>query len=389
MRSNNNKLLGFRRSHNVFGIRNHIIIISTVHCANPVVQQIANSISGVIPISHQHGCTHIGEDREQVVRTLAGICNNPNVGGVLLVGLGCENVKADEVFDRIQKINRPVEKLLIQDVGDIDELIRIGTDYISKIKLVVENQVKEEFDISQLVVGLECGASDSFSGISANPAVGIVCDKLVELGATVILSEIPELIGAKELLLKRIHSEVYQARLLSKIQRYLDIASSFDKNLLGTNPAPGNVRGGITTIEEKALGAAAKGGSSQINEIVEYAEAPGQKGLIIMDTPGNDPESLTGMVAGGAHLIIFTTGLGTPLSYPIAPIIKISSNTETFRKMQSFTDLDAGGILKGQNISGISEAVFQLLIDVTRGRKTASENWVGGEIAINRIAPTF
>lgn len=385
----NNKLLGFHRSDNVFGIRNHIIIMPTVHCANPVVRQIANSISGVIPIFHQHGCGHIGDDREQIIRTLAGIGNNPNVGGVLLIGLGCENVEVDEVFDRIQKLNRPVEKLLIQSVGDIDELIRIGAEYISRIKSVVDNQIREEFDISQLVVGLECGASDSFSGITANPAVGIVSDRLVGLGATVILSEIPELIGAEQLLLERISNKDNQASLLSKTRHYIDIASSQGRDLVGTNPTPGNVRGGITTIEEKALGAVTKGGSSQINEVVGYAEAPSQKGLVIMDTPGNDPESVTGMVAGGAHLILFTTGLGTPLGYPIVPIIKISSNTEIFRKMPSFIDLDAGGILNGQSISEVSDAIFQLLLDVACGGKTASEKWSNGEIAINRIAPTF
>lgn len=386
---NNNKLLGFRRSDHVFGIRNHIVIMPTVHCANPVVRQIANSISGVIPIFHQHGCGHIGDDRQQIIRTLAGISSNPNVGGVLLVGLGCENVEVDKVFARLQKLDRPVEKLVIQSIGDMDELIRIGIEYVSKIKLVVDNQIREEFDLSQLVVGVECGASDSFSGITANPAVGIVSDKLVGLGATVILSEIPELIGAEQLLLKRIANKEHQARLLSKTQHYIDIASSLGRDLLGTNPTPGNIRGGITTIEEKALGGMAKGGSSQVNEVVGYAEAPSQKGLVVMDTPGNDPESLTGMVAGGAHLILFTTGLGTPLGYPIVPIIKISSNSKTFSKMPSFIDLDAGGILNGQSISEVADTIFQLLMDVAGGEKTASEKWSNGEIAINRIAPTF
>lgn len=383
------KPLGFRRSDNVFGIRNHVIIMPTVHCANPVVQRIATSTSGVIPILHQHGCNHLGDDREQVIRTLAGVCNNPNVGGVLLVGLGCENVEVDEVFSRIRKLNRPVRRLLIQDVGDIDELIRLGTEYISEIKSVVEKQLKEEFDISQLVVGLECGASDSFSGISANPAVGMVSDKLVELGATTILSEIPELIGAERLLLKRIANKDHQARLLLKIQRYLDTASSLGEDLVVANPTPGNIRGGVTTIEEKALGAVTKGGNSQINEVVEYAEAPSEKGLIIMDTPGNDAESLTGMVAGGAHLILFSTGLGTPLGHPIVPVIKIASNTKTFEKMSSFTDLDSGSVLQGKDIAEVCDAIFQLLIDVARGRKTISENWSSWEIAINRIAPTF
>ena len=386
---NNNKLSGFRRSEDVFGIRNHIVIMPTVHCANPVVWQIANSTSGVIPIFHQHGCDHIGDDREQIIRTLAGIGNNPNVGGVLLIGLGCENVEVNEIFDRLQKLNRPVEKLVIQSVGDMDELVRLGVEYISKIKMVVDNHIREEFDISQLVVGLECGASDSFSGITANPAVGLVADRLVRLGATVILSETPELIGAEPLLLKRIPNKEHQARLLAKTRHYIDMASSLGRDLLGTNPTPGNIRGGITTIEEKALGAVSKGGSSQINEVIGYAEAPSQKGLVVMDTPGNDPESLTGMVAGGAHLILFTTGLGTPLGYPIVPIVKISSNSETFSKMRSFIDLDAGGILNGRSISEVSDTIFQLLMDVARGERTASENWGNGEIAINRIAPTF
>lgn len=353
------------------------------------MSRIADGTSGVIPIFHQHGCGHIGDDREQVIRTLAGIGNNPNVGGVLLIGLGCENVEVNEVFDRIHKSNRSVEKLVIQSIGDMDELTRLGKECISKIKLVVENQIREEFNVSQLMVGVECGASDSFSGITANPAVGIVADRLVEQGATVILSEIPELIGAEPLLLKRIPNKEHQARLLSKTRHYIDTASSLGKDLLGTNPTPGNIRSGITTIEEKALGAVTKGGSSQINEVIEYAEAPSQKGLVIMDTPGNDPESLTGMVAGGAHLILFTTGLGTPLGYPIVPVIKISSNSETFSKMRSFIDLDAGGILKGQSISEVSDEVFQLLLNVAGGERTVSENWSSGEIAINRIAPTF
>ncbi|MCK4793204.1 MAG: UxaA family hydrolase [Desulfobacteraceae bacterium] len=386
---NDNKLLGFRRSEAVFGIRNHVIILPTVHCASLVAWQIARSASGVVPILHQHGCDHIGHDREQVVRTLVGVANNPNVGGVLLIGLGCENVTVDEVFTMLQKSNRPVEKLVIQNIGDMDELIRLGKEYLARIKSVVESQIREEFDLSQLVVGVECGASDSFSGITANPAVGMVSDRLVGLDATVILSEIPELIGAEQLLLERIPNKEHQAKLLSNTQRYIDEAKSQAKDLVGTNPTPGNVQGGITTIEEKALGAAVKGGSSQINEVVEYAEAPSQRGLVIMDTPGNDPESLTGLVAGGAHVILFTTGLGTPLGYPVVPIIKISSNSETFGNMRSFTDLDAGGMLKGQSISEVSDAILQCLIDVARGEKTASENWDSGEIAINRIAPTF
>ena len=385
----NNKLLGFRRNDNVFGIRNHIVIMPTVHCANPVVRQIANSTSGVTPLFHQHGCGHIGDDLKQVTRTLAGIANNPNVGGVLLVGLGCETIEIEEVLARLQDLNRPVEKLVIQSVGDFDEIIRLGKEYIAKIKSVVDNQTREEFDISRLVVGVECGASDTFSGITANPAVGMVADKLVGAGTTVILSESPELIGAEPLLLERIPNKEHQAALLSKTRHYIDVASSLGEDLMGANPAPGNIRAGITTIEEKALGAIAKGGSSQINEVLEYAEAPSQKGLVIMDTPGNDPESLTGMVAGGAHLILFTTGLGTPLGHPLVPVIKISSNSETFNKMRSFIDLDAGGILNGQNTSQAADAIFQLLADVAGGEKTLAENWDSGEIAINRLAPTF
>ncbi|MBI4180939.1 MAG: UxaA family hydrolase [Chloroflexi bacterium] len=387
MRSN--KLLGFRRRDDIFGIRNHIVILPTVHCAIPIVRQIASSISGVTPIFHQHGCDHIGDDREQVIRTLAGIANNPNVGGLLLVGLGCENVALDEVLARLHKLNRPVERLLIQDIGDMDELTRLGKESIARIKSVVDNQTREEFNISRLVVGVECGASDSFSGITANPAVGMVADKLVALGATVILSETPELIGAEPLLLKRIPDKNAQDKLLTRTRRYIEIARSLGQDLIGTNPTPGNIRAGITTIEEKSLGAVAKGGTSQINQIIDYAEVPNQKGLVIMDTPGNDPESLTGLVAGGAHLILFTTGLGTPLGYPIVPVIKISSNSETFCKMGSFTDIDAGSILNGKTITEVADNIFRLLLDVAGGEKTVSENWSSGEIAINRLAPTF
>ena len=386
---NGYKLEGYKRADNVFGIRNHIIVLSTVCCANCYAQQIAEQVEGVVPILHQHGCNHLGDDRVQMVRTLAGMCSNPNVGGALIIGLGCETVGSEEISQKVRKHNRIIRRMTVQDIGNSKQIIRTGKQHLAEIKRHIDEQNLEGFDISNLVVGLECGASDAFSGISANPAVGAVCDILVQLGATVMLSETPEMIGAERALIKRASNKDVEGKILSKISRYTDMARESGGDFGCTNPTPGNIRAGITTIEEKSLGCITKSGTSKIREVVDYAEEPKGKGLVMMDTPGNDAESITGMVAGGAHLILLSTGLGTPLGHPIVPVIKISSNTTTFKHMRDSIDLDAGPVLDGANISEIGDEIIGFVVKVGQGTRTASERRNCHGVAINRIGPTF
>lgn len=386
---NGYKLKGYKRADNVFGIRNHIIVLSTVSCVNGYAQQIAEQVEGVVPILHQHGCNHLGDDRVQMVRTLVGMCNNPNVGGALIIGLGCESVGSEEIFQKVKKNNRVIRTMRVQDIGNSEEIIRTGKQHLVEIKRHVDEQNLEDFDISNLVVGLECGASDAFSGISANPTVGAVCDILIELGATVMFSETPEMIGAERALRKRALNKDVEGKILSKINRYIDMARASGCDFLGTNPTPGNIMAGITTIEEKSLGCIAKSGSSEIREVIDYAEEPKGKGLVMMDTPGNDAESITGMVAGGAHLILLATGLGTPLGHPIIPIIKVSSNTTTFEHMRDSIDLDAGRVLDGASISEIGDEIIRFVVKVGQGARTTSERHSCSQVAINRVGPTF
>jgi altronate dehydratase large subunit len=363
--------------------------MSSVSCANFIVEQIARTDTDIIPITHQHGCTHMGADTEQVLRTLSGTCNNPNVGGVLLVGLGCESVSVGEIASRIDSDGKLVKAIVIQEIGEIQKTMNIARDSLLQIKEFVSKQQRSDFDISNLTVGLECGGSDPFSGITANPAVGLVSDKLVELGATVVLSEIPEMIGAEASLESRIPDKAVKRRILARINDYVQMIKDSGGDPRGCNPAPGNIKAGLSTIEEKSLGCIIKGGRSNINEFVEYARRPKCKGLVVMDTPGNDPESVTGMAAGCANLILFTTGTGTPVGNPIAPVIKISSNTKMFQRMRDFIDIDAGKIIRGTQVDAVADEMFEFIIDVCNGKVTAAEVNNCREFSVNRIGPTF
>lgn len=383
------QLKGYPRGNDLFGIRNHIVVMSSVSCANFVAEQIAKTAPDVIPITHQHGCTHMGTDIEQVRRTLSGTCNNPNVGGVLIVGLGCETINADIIASQVDRTGRLVKTLVIQESGEIRKIMDTAQESLSQIRQFVSKQQLSDFDISCLTVGLECGGSDPFSGITANPAVGLVSDRLVELGATAILSEIPEMIGAEASLESRITDEGVKRRLMARIREYVQMAKDAGGDLRGCNPAPGNISAGLSSIEEKSLGCIIKGGHSKINEFVEYGQQPKLKGLVVMDTPGNDPESVTGMVAGGANLVLFTTGTGTPVGNPVAPVIKIASNTKMYQRMSDFIDIDAGKIISGTRVDAVADEIFDFLLEVCNGRQTAAEVNSCREFSINRVNPTF
>lgn len=380
---------GYRRGLNRIGVRNHVVVMAGVACANSIVERIARTDDTIIPITHQHGCTHMGEDREQVLRTLSGTCDNPNVGGVLLVGLGCETIGVDEIASRIDREGKIVKTLVIQEIGEIHRIVETAAANLREIKAFARKRQRVDCDVSQLVVGLECGGSDPFSGITANPAVGIVSERLVALGATVILSEIPEMIGAEDILKRRIADEGAGERLFARVQDYVQAAKSCGCDLRGGNPSPGNIKAGLSSIEEKSIGCIIKGGRCAIGEFVRYAETPGGRGLVVMDTPGNDPESVTGMVAGGANVVLFTTGVGTPLGHPVAPVIKIASNTKTFERMRDFMDIDAGRTIEGTSIEDVADAIFTLLLEVCNGRETAAEVNRCREFAVNWLGPTF
>jgi len=382
------RIQGYRRGES-FGVRNHLIALASVSCANSIVERVAWAYPGVVPVTHQHGCSLLEADRDQVVRTLAGTCANPNVGGALIVGLGCEVVTPEEVAHHVPTDGRAVRTLGIQQVGSASTILEIAGRHVREMQAAVAAQPREPFDVAGLTVGLECGGSDPFSGITANPAVGAVSDRLVAAGATAILSEIPEMIGAEDALAARIPDPDVKRRLFERIADYVRIAREHGTDLRYANPSPGNIRAGLSTIEEKSLGCVVKGGRSDIVELVAYADRPTRRGLVVMDTPGNDPESVTAMAAGGAQVVLFTTGVGTPVGNPVAPVIKIATNTRTFESMRDFMDLNAGRIIEGEPLTAVADELHDLLLAVCNGRQTAAERNECREFAINRVGPTL
>jgi len=384
------EFLGYRRSDGKVGVRNHVLILSTVVCANEVAHRIKRRVPSVAGATHPFGCGILGGDFEQFKRTLVGFAKNPNVGAVLIVGLGCEQVDAPLLAVEIAKGGKLAEALLIQECGGIQRAVRRGVEAVREMQEVLAREERVPSPVSELIVATECGGSDFSSGLTANPAIGFVSDRLVELGGTVILSETTEFIGAEHLLAARAADRGIARKIESIVQRVEEQALKTGVDIRGSQPSPGNIRGGITTIEEKSLGCIYKAGTKPVQGVIEYGESIVGRGLWVMDTPGQDVESITGMVAGGAQIVVFSTGLGTPVGCPIAPVIKITGNPDTARKMKAHIDINAGAILKGRDtIEAVGEALFHLLLEVASGKQTKAERWGHGEFGINRIGVTL
>jgi altronate dehydratase large subunit len=372
------KFKGYKRADGRVGVRNYIAVIPSVFCANKVAEKIAQNIEGVICLKHGVGCSQVGEDLEQTARTLINLANHPNVGGVLIVGLGCERFTPFEFYNEVKKSGKPVEKIIIQEEGDTLQTIDKGTVLLKKLYHKVSNNQRKEFDISELVLGLECGGTDAFSGIAANPSIGVTSDTLISLGGSSIFSETTELLGAEKILMERcVNKKVAELLLktIKKTERELAISTSdptYKKrsNLIST----GNFSGGISTVVEKALGNIEKAGKSPINGVLKFAETIPNKGLFLMDTPGQDGESTTGLVAGGAQIILFTTGRGTPTGFPIAPVIKVTGNPQTYQKMKINIDFDTSKIITSEKtITEMGKEIFNLVLKVASGEKTKAE----------------
>ncbi len=369
---------GYRRPDGSVGTRNHIAIISTVACANPVAQQIAQDVPGCVALIHGHGCGRVIE-KEMFRDCLAGFANNANVYGTVLVSLGCEGLDVAGLVEKIKAGGKPFEFIRIQDGGSNDAIMR-GKLAAQKMASEAALQEREEFPVSALLLGTECGGSDALSGVTANPTIGLLSDWLCEQGGGSILTETTELMGCNHILKKRARNEEVARRIDEVIQDAVDVA----KDHLGENAAraiaPGNMDGGMSTIQEKALGCVRKGGSSQINEVCGYGVKPTQKGLVIMDGPGYDVESISGMAAMGAQVIIFSSGRGNPIGFPIVPVIKIGSNDDLYERMPDNIDVNAGMLLHdGFDFPEMKEYIVDYFIRVASGELTKAErNNCGG-----------
>ncbi len=386
------KFKGFKRKDGSVGVRNHIVAVPASVCASPLVTKIANaSTVKVVPLNHKEGCCQIGKDYERTKRTLTGLAVNPNVGGVVVVALGCEGAPYREIVKAVADTGRPVELVHIQNAGGSKKALAEGLKAVEKVNVrLTDETIMVEAGLSDINLGLECGGSDWTSGIASNPVIGWVTEKITEAGGTVILSETTELIGAEHILAKRIKDDEIRKKLLRTVSNIEEAAKKSGVDIRGTQPTPGNIEGGLTTIEEKSLGMVHKAGNATIQDVVDYAEKPTKRGLIFMDTPGQDVESMTGMAAGGSVIMLFSTGRGSPVGFPISPTIKITGNPDTFSRMTDDIDIDAGTIIKGEeSIDDVGLKTLQAICDVCEGKKTKSELNDYNEIGILKFEITL
>lgn len=381
--------MGYARPDGTVGVRNHIVVMSSVNCANGVVSAIARECHGVKPILHTEGCGRGPNDLGRTFRTLVGLGAHPNVAAVLAVGLGCEFVKPDAIADEVRATGKPVESLCIQEEGGSQKTARKGIEIARRFLEYAASLRREPIGFDRLTLGLKCGGSDAMSGVTANPMVGVASDWLVSQGGTVILSETTEMFGAEAVLGRKAADPQVRQKLLDLIeaqrQRALELLGPF----AGTAISPGNMEGGLTTLAEKSLGCVMKAGTTPIQEVVDYGVCPSRRGLVVMDTLGSDIFSLTGMAAGRAQILLFTTGRGTPAGFPIAPVVKIASNTTLFDQMNDDMDLDAGRILEGLSIRQAGEDLVGFITEVANGTLTKAEVNQQDLLAIHTTGPAF
>jgi altronate dehydratase large subunit len=385
------EFLGFRRGDGTVGVRNHVLVLPTNICASGVIERLDREEAGRYAlVTHQHGCGQVGADHDLTVRTMMGFATNPNVGAVIVVSLGCESNQPERIAEAVAARGRPVEIVRIQQVGGVRQAYEVVRETASAFAETLQRDQREPVPAGELVVGLECGGSDAWSGLTANPALGIAADALVDEGATVMLGETPEVIGAEHLLVKRARSRDVADALLRAVDQWEAHARATGADARGAQPSPGNIDGGITTLEEKSFGALQKGGTRPLNEVVAIAERPTEKGLVLMDTSGDDIEQATAFAAGGAHLVCFTTGRGTPTGSPVMPVIKIASNSRVAHWMEEHIDLDAGTIATGtRTMVEVAQDIFESVLAVSSGDITAAERGLHREFALTRLWSTI
>ncbi len=378
---------GYRRANGSVGTRNYIGILTSVNCSATVAKFMAEAINrsgilddypeidGVIPFVHGTGCAMdlSGEGYQIFRRTQWGYTSNPNLGAALLVGLGCEGFQIEKMKEAYNlKETDTFQTMTIQEIGGTQKMIDWGVERIKDMLPVAARARRETVDASHLTLALQCGGSDGYSGITANPALGVAADILVRNGGTAILSETPEIYGAEHLLTRRAVSREVGEKLIARIHWWEDYTGR-NGGEMNNNPSPGNKLGGLTTILEKSLGAAAKGGTSPLTAVYEYAEKVTEKGFVFMDTPGFDPVSATGQVAGGANILAFTTGRGSAYGCKPVPSIKLATNSDMYARMTEDMDINCGDIVEGVSIEAKGQEIFDLMLRVASGEETKSE----------------
>ncbi|MEE1186352.1 MAG: altronate dehydratase family protein [Acutalibacteraceae bacterium] len=373
--------MGYVRDDGEVGIRNDIFIVNTVGCVNKTAEKLA-SITGAIAFPHPFGCSQLGDDQQTTQLILRGIVNHPNAAGVLVLGLGCENNNI-EVFKRVLgDYNEKRVKFL--NCQDVEDDIKEGIQLIDELKKYAEKFTRTPIPVSKLRIGLKCGGSDGYSGITANPLVGRVSDKLIAMGASTVLTEIPEVFGAEHLLMARAANKDIFERIVRIINGFKEYYNRYGQ-VIYENPSPGNKAGGITTLEEKSLGCVTKAGRSPVVDVLSYGDTVTQAGLSLLDGPGNDIVAITNLFSAGVHMILFTTGRGTPVGSGV-PTVKISTNSKLARSKAAWIDFDASPILDGNDLTN---DLFAYILRVAEGEMTKNETFGYKEISIFKDGVTL
>ena len=368
------EFMGYGRPDGGVGTRNYIGILSSVVCANEVVEEIARRVQGTARFTHHQGCCQTPMDIGQVTKTLIGLGRNPNLHSVLVVSLGCESTDLEAVIDGIRSSGKRVEHIVIQEIGGMAKTIAKGVLLAQDMAVEASGQRREPFPIGELVLGLKCGSSDTTSGLIPNPAMGIASDMLVDALGTSIIGEITEFIGAEHILIQHAADSNVANDILNVVDRMEKRAMSSGEDIRGGQPTGGNIKGGLTTIEEKSLGAIAKAGTKPIQAVYEYGERPRVKGLVVMDSPGREPEILTGFAAAGCNVIAFSTGRGAPQGFPFVPVVKITGSRTAATKMKDHIDLDLSTVAEGkETLREAGERIFEEIISVASGTMTRAE----------------
>lgn len=385
---------GYKRKNGKVGIRNEVWIIPTVGCVNSIAKQIEDEsqkfltpeLDGIYSYSHPYGCSQLSQDKLNTETALAGLINHPNAAAVLVLGLGCENSNIGELKKVLGDYDSDRVKFLVcqeheDEVKDAVSIVEELCRYASQFK-------REPCSAEHLTVGLKCGGSDGFSGITANPLVGALSDLLIAQGGTAILTEVPEMFGAETILMNRCRNEAVFGKTVDLINNFKKYFMSYNQKI-DSNPSPGNKAGGITTLEDKSLGCVQKGGTAPVNDVLTYGRPVCEKGLNLLQGPGNDLVASTALAISGAHMVLFTTGRGTPFGCPV-PTVKISSNSELARKKAGWIDFDAGKLLTGTELSDLAQEFFDFVIDVASGKKaTKSESFDKRDLAIFKDGVTL
>ena len=379
---------GYRRPDGRVGVRNRVLILPASVCATDTARIIAQQVEGAISFNNQQGCSQVAPDQQFTMDVMAGYAANPNIYGTVVVSLGCENCQMDLVVKAIEeRTNKPLKQVIIQEVGGTLKAVEIAVRYAKEMVAEASMLQKEEFPLSELIVGTECGGSDPTSGLAANPAIGAMSDLVVQAGGTSILSETSEFIGAEHILARRAINKEVHDRIYAITSRFEAHFHAVGEDVRQGNPSPGNKAGGITTLEEKSLGCIHKGGHSPINAVYDYAkQVESKQGLVIMDTPGNDPASVAAMVAGGAQVIVFSSGRGSPVGHPIAPVVKVTGNKITFANMEDNIDFCAAPLIYGEKtVEQLGTDLLNMVVETACGKQTKAEALGFVETAIARI----